>query len=232
MRNNVVIGASSGIGKSITNRLIAQNENVWATYNTSKDLFSEDRINWNHLDVLQDSISLNFIPDKIDTIVYCPGSINLKPFKRFTPQHFIDDYNLQVVGAIKLIQYALPALLKSSNPSIVFFSTVAVNQGFSFHTQVATSKGAIEGLTRSLAAEFAPNIRVNAVAPSLTNTPLTEKLLNSDDKQKVNASRHPLKRIGIPEDIAEMVLFLLSEKSTWITGQVFHVDGGMSNLKL
>lgn len=142
------------------------------------------------------------------------------------------DYKLQVIGAIKIIQQVLPRLKKSKNASIVLFSTVAVQTGLPFHTQVATSKGAIEGLAKALAAEFAPAIRVNCIAPSLTDTPLAAFLLNTEQKKEANALRHPLKRIGSTEDIANMAAFLLSSKAAWITGQILHVDGGMSSLKI
>ena len=142
------------------------------------------------------------------------------------------DFNLQVLGAIRCIQAVLPRLKNSENASIVLFSTVAVQLGLGFHSQVAVSKGAIEGLTRSLAAEFAPTIRFNAIAPSLTNTPLAEKLLSSPEKIEANGQRHPLKRIGEAEDIAEAACFLLTDKSSWMTGQILHVDGGMSSLKI
>jgi NAD(P)-dependent dehydrogenase (short-subunit alcohol dehydrogenase family) len=147
------------------------------------------------------------------------------------PDEFIKDFELQLVGAVKMIKAAFPKLKASGNASIVLFSTVAVQTGFPFHTQVAASKGAIEGFSKALAAEFAPRIRVNCIAPSLTDTPMAAHLLTSEDKRKANAERHPLKKIGKPEDIANMIEFLLSDKSAWITGQVFHVDGGMSALK-
>ena len=131
-----------------------------------------------------------------------------------------------------MIQQALPKLKNSANASIILFSTVAVQSGLPFHTQVAASKGAIEGFTKALAAELSPKIRVNCIAPSLTDTPLAATLLNSDQKRETNALRHPLKRIGTPEDIANMAEFLLSEKASWITGQIMHVDGGMSSLKV
>jgi len=169
--------------------------------------------------------------ESLDGLVYCPGSINLKPFHRIKPEAFVDDFNLQVVGAIKAAQAALPLLKKGTNPSIVLFSTVAVQSGFPFHSQVAASKGALEGLTRALAAEFAPTIRVNCIAPSITDTPLAERLLSSDEKREANAQRHPLKEIGNPDDIAHTATFLLSPKAKWITGQILHVDGGMSSIK-
>ncbi|MDQ2864504.1 MAG: SDR family oxidoreductase, partial [Bacteroidota bacterium] len=179
-----------------------------------------------------ENLSLDFLPDELAGLVYCPGSINLRPFERIKPADFETDYKLQVIGAIKLIQLALPRLKKSGNASIVLFSTVAVQTGLPFHTQVAASKGAIEGLTKALAAELAPVIRVNCIAPSLIDTPLAAFLLNNEQKQEANALRHPLKRIGTTEDIANMAAFLLSQKSSWITGQILHVDGGMSSLKI
>ncbi|MEP6597760.1 MAG: SDR family oxidoreductase, partial [Ginsengibacter sp.] len=117
------------------------------------------------------------------------------------------------------------------NASIVLFSTVAVQTGLPFHAQVAASKGALEGLTKALAAEFAPKIRVNCIAPSLTDTPLASSLLNTGQKAEANAQRHPLKRIGTTADIANLAEFILSDKASWITGQIIHVDGGISTLK-
>jgi NAD(P)-dependent dehydrogenase (short-subunit alcohol dehydrogenase family) len=154
------------------------------------------------------------------------------PFNRIASKDFIKDYNLQVVGAVKVIQAALPKLKESKNGSIVLFSTVAVQLGLNFHSLVASSKGAIEGLTKALAAELAPTIRVNCIAPSLTNTPLAASLLNSDQKIDANAQRHPLKRVGTPLDIANAVEFLLTDKSSWVTGQILSIDGGMSTIKL
>ena len=156
----------------------------------------------------------------------------MRPFARIQPSDFLQDFNLQVGGAVKVIQAALPALKNSGSASIILFSTVAVQLGLNFHTQVAASKGAIEGLTKALSAELAPNIRVNCIAPSLTNTPLAASLLNSEQKMEANAQRHPLKRVGTVNDISEMACFLLSDKSNWITGQILHVDGGMSSIKM
>lgn len=168
----------------------------------------------------------------IDGLVYCPGSIHLRPFERIKPSDFTADYELQVVGAIKVIQAVLPYLKRSDKASIVLFSTLAVQTGLPFHTQVSASKGAIEGLCRALAAEFAPKIRVNCIAPSLTDTPLANSLLNTEQKREANALRHPLKRIGTSEDIANLTEFLLTEKSSWITGQIHAIDGGLSVLKV
>jgi len=231
MKNYLIIGASSGIGNSLSNILSDQGNQVTGTYNTT-DATDTDHISYHHLDVTADELDLSFVPDSLDGMVYCPGSINLKPFHRIKPEQFVEDLNLQVVGAIKIIQAVLPKLKKGDHPSILLFSTVAVQMGFNFHTQVSVSKGAIEGLTKALAAELAPNIRVNCIAPSLTDTPLAEKLLSTDDKKKANAERHPLNKIGTPEDISEMAAFLLSDKAKWMSGQIIHIDGGMSSIKM
>ena len=225
----LIIGASSGIGKTLAELMAAEGHEVFATY--FKTEINSDSIHFQYLDVTANEIKLDHLPEVLDGVVYCPGSINLLPFHRFKPEDFVKDYQLQVVGAVKVIQGILPRLRKSEQAAIVLFSTVAVQSGFNFHAQVAASKGAIEGLTRSLAAEFAPQIRVNAIAPSLTQTPLSEKMLNTEQKMEANANRHPLKRFGQTHDIAQMAAFLLSDKSSWVTGQILHVDGGMSSIK-
>jgi NAD(P)-dependent dehydrogenase (short-subunit alcohol dehydrogenase family) len=231
MGNYLVIGASSGIGKAVSAQLQKEGHQVFATYNTHP-IEASNNVSVHPLNVQEEALDLSFLPSSLDGLVYCPGSINLRPFARIQPADFTNDFNLQVVGAIKIIQAALPALKASGNASIVLYSTVAVQIGLNFHTQVSISKGAIEGLTKSLSAELAPTIRVNCIAPSLTDTPLAASLLNSEQKVEANAQRHPLKRVGKAEDIAEMTCFLLSNKSSWVTGQVLHVDGGMSTIKL
>ena len=232
MSTYLIIGASSGIGKKLAEQLLDSGHRVYATYFKNKPETHSGTPDYHYLNVLDESSSLDFLPDSLDGLVYCPGSINLRPFERIKPADFVADFNLQVLGAIKIIQAAMPRLKKAENASILLFSTVAVQTGFPFHTQVSSSKGAIEGLTRALAAEFAPKIRVNCVAPSLTDTPLAASMLNTDKKREANALRHPLKKTGTPENIADMAEFLLSEKGSWISGQVFHVDGGMSSLKV
>lgn len=227
----LIIGGSSGIGQQLAKQLSKSGSQVIATYNRNKPTAEEPNIRFEHLDVLEETPSMDFLPDELAGIVYCPGSINLRPFERIKPADFETDYKLQVIGAIKVIQSVLPRLKKSENASIVLFSTVAVQSGLPFHTQVAASKGALEGLTKALAAEYAPKIRVNCIAPSLIDTPLAASLLNNEQKKEANALRHPLKRIGTTEDIANMAAFLLSAQASWITGQIFHVDGGMSSLK-
>ena len=227
-----IIGASSGIGKKLTENLVSSGNRVIATYFKNKPETNSGLAEYQYLNVLDENIALDFLPDTLNGLVYCPGSINLRPFERIKPDDFVDDFNLQVTGAIKLIQAAMSRLKKAGNASIVLFSTVAVQTGFPFHTQVSVSKGAIEGLTRALAAEFAPKIRVNCIAPSLTDTPLAASILNTDQKREANALRHPLKKTGTPVNIADMAEFLLSEKGSWISGQIFHVDGGLSSLKV
>jgi NAD(P)-dependent dehydrogenase (short-subunit alcohol dehydrogenase family) len=231
MGNFLVIGASSGMGNAIALQLIKEGHEVYGTFN-SHPIESVQNFNTHQLNVLDESIDFSFLPTTLHGLIYCPGTINLRPFARIQPSDFLQDFNLQVGGAVKVIQAALPALKNSGSASIILFSTVAVQLGLNFHTQVAASKGAIEGLTKALSAELAPNIRVNCIAPSLTNTPLAASLLNSEQKMEANAQRHPLKRVGTVNDISEMACFLLSDKSSWITGQILHVDGGMSSIKM
>ena len=229
-KNYVIIGGSSGIGKELVSILSREGHSVFATYNENK-VENHDKVQYQKFNVLNDSLNLDILPDEIDGLVYCPGSINLKPFKRFTDEDFISDFKLQVVGATKIIKTLMPRLAKGGNSSIVLFSTIAVQNGFNFHSQVAISKGAIEGLTRSLAAELAPKIRVNAVAPSLTDTSLASKFLNTPQKIAAQAENNPLKKIGTAKDVAEAAAYLVTDKSSWTTGQILHVDGGYSSIK-
>lgn len=172
------------------------------------------------------------IADTIDGLVYFPGTINLKPFNRLTAKEFLSDYHINSLGAVAFIQAYLSNLKSSLSPSIVFISTVAVSMGLPFHTSISMAKGALEGLTKSLAAELAPLVRVNCIAPSLTDTPLSEKFINTPEKVEASQKRNPLRKIGVAGDIANAIEFLLSSKSSWITGQIIAVDGGMNSLKL
>jgi NAD(P)-dependent dehydrogenase (short-subunit alcohol dehydrogenase family) len=164
-------------------------------------------------------------------MVYSPGTINLKPFHRTSIADFKEEFEVNYFGAVKAIQHFLPILKKSESASVVLFSTVAVSQGMPFHSGIASAKGAIEGLARSLAAEYAPKIRFNVVAPSLTDTELASRLLGTDEKRRASAERHPLKRVGSAEELAASATWLLTGSSAWMTAQVLHVDGGMSRVR-
>ncbi len=182
-------------------------------------------------DALSEEVSLD-LPETLDGLVYFPGTITLKPFHRLSDADFLRDYEVNALGAVRLIRAALPALKKAEAASIVLFSTVAVRTGMPFHASIAAAKGAVEGLGRSLAAELAPRIRVNVIAPSLTNTPLASGLLGSNEKVEAAKNRHPAKTLGDPADFARLVDFLLSDASRFMTGQVIKMDGGLSSLRL
>jgi NAD(P)-dependent dehydrogenase (short-subunit alcohol dehydrogenase family) len=230
MRNYVIVGGSSGIGKALVNLLEGADAQIFATYHQNP-VESRGNVSYHKFDVLSDTFPVEQVPDEIHGLAYCPGSINLKPFHRFSEEDFMEDYKLQVLGATHVIQQLLPRLKAGGSSSIVLFSTIAVQHGFNFHSQVAMSKGAIEGLTRALAAELAPGIRINAIAPSLTDTSLAGRLLNTPEKASAQAERNPLKKVGEPEDIAEAASYLLTPRSSWVTGQIFHIDGGYSSIK-
>ena len=231
MKNYLVIGSSTGIGQAIALQL-SNTHKVFGTYYKNQPSFINENISSHYLNVLDENYDLSFLPDTLDGIVYCVGAISLKPFARINPNDFVEDYKLQVLGAIKIIQQCLPKLKNVESASIVMFSTVAVQNGFNFHSIVSSSKGAIEGLTKALSAELAPKIRVNCIAPSLTLTPLSSGLLNTPEKIEANAQRNPLKKLGTAADVANAALFLLTDQSAWVTGQIFHIDGGMSTIKL
>jgi len=228
MKNILLIGGSYGIGAAIANELRAENK----VFIASRTNTASTDINCIVIpfDATLDTLDTSQLPDVIDGLVYCPGSINLRPFKGLKIETFESDLQINFLGLVKVLQSVLPNLIASPQSSIVLFSSVAVSMGMPFHTSVAASKGAIEGFAKALAAEYAPKIRVNVIAPSLTDTPLADKFLNTESKKEKSAERHPLKRFGSAEDIAQMAGFLLSDKSSWITGQTFHVDGGMSTL--
>jgi 3-oxoacyl-[acyl-carrier protein] reductase len=230
-KNIAIVGASSGIGYEVCQMLSAQGAQVW-TYSRQPVPGNLPGVRWQEADVLSDDFTLVDLPEQLHGFVYAPGSINLKPFSRIKAEKFREELEINVVGAFRALQQVFPALKASKSGSAVLFSTVAVDTGMAFHAGIAAAKGAVEGLTHALAAEWAPTVRINAIAPSLTDTPLAGSLLNTDDKRENAANRHPLKRVGTPADIAQATLFLLDpEKAGFITGQVLHVDGGMGNLK-
>lgn len=227
----MIVGAGRGIGLATVKAL--QNDNLFTISHQLTNELEALNTRFFALDAAKDDLTvLANLPEVIHGIVYCPGSINLRPFNRLTTQDFLNDFQQNVLGAIAVIQYLLPRLKKADGASIVLFSSVAVKIGMPFHASIAAAKGAIEGLAKSLAAELATSkIRVNVIAPSLTDTPLASTLLNSDEKREAAAKRHPLNSIGSADEIGQLVAFLIQDNSRWITGQVIGVDGGIGSLK-
>jgi len=225
--NYLLIGSSSAIAQFVYQKLKSDGHNVW-TISRSEEMNSEKHATCN---VASEDFPKDFLPEELHGLVYFPGTIILKPFNRISINEFLSDFSINVLGAVKSIQVALPAL-KKGNASVVLISSVAAQKGLSYHTSIASSKAALEGLSRSLAAEYAPTIRFNVVAPSITDTPLANKLLNTENKKVLSGKRHPLARIGNTSDVADSILFLLSKKSSWVTGQTLLVDGGMSTLNV
>lgn len=225
-KNVLMIGGSQGIGEAAARNLGKENNLYIASRTEPKNI----RATYHEFDVLKEELELSWLPSKLDAFVYLPGSIQLRPFPRLSLQAFRDDMEINFFGLVKVLQAVTP--LFSNGASVVFFSTVAARIGMPFHSSISASKGAIEGLAKSLAAENAPDIRFNVIAPSLTSTPLVSSLLSSDRKVSAMAQRHPMKRVGTVDDMANMLEFLISDKSSWITGQVFGVDGGISTLNV
>ncbi|MEM1215925.1 MAG: SDR family oxidoreductase [Bacteroidota bacterium] len=227
-RNILVVGGSSGIGLALVKELLDAGENVYVWSREARDLASMTGVQHTAVDVTVDELPSGELPDELHGLAYCPGTINLKPFRSLKQKDFQAEFDLNVLGAVRCLQAALRPFKKAGEASVVLFSTVAVRRGMPFHASVAAAKGAVEGLTRSLAAEWAPRIRVNAIAPSLTDTPLAEKLLSTDEKRQASADRHPLKRVGTPEEVAQLAQWLLSPAAGFMTGQVLGLDGGKS----
>jgi NAD(P)-dependent dehydrogenase (short-subunit alcohol dehydrogenase family) len=227
MKKIVVIGGSKGIGKAIVTSLVGENKVI----NISRSDTLEPHQNLTHfsLDILTDDLPAI---EEIDSLIYCPGSINLKPISRLKLEEFRDDFEINVIGAVKAIQHYLPSLKKGTKPSILLFSTVAAKLGMPFHASVAAAKSAVEGLTKSLGAELAPSIRVNAIAPTVTNTDLASKLLRNDRMMENITERHPLKKYLQPQEVADMATFLISDKAASISGQIFELDCGIVSFKI
>ena len=229
-KNTLIVGGSSGIGLALAKDLSEDNQVFVAS--RSNDSLSGLSVTHIPYDVETDALDTSLLPDAINGLVYCPGTINLRPFKGLKPEVFEQDFSINVMGAIKTIQSLLPQLQNEETmSSVVFYSTVAVQTGMPFHASVAAAKGALEGLSRSLAAEFAPKIRFNVIAPSLVDTPLAAKFLNNDAKKSNAAGRHPLQRVGNATEIAALTKFLLSDHSSWMTAQTLTVDGGIGSIK-
>jgi NAD(P)-dependent dehydrogenase (short-subunit alcohol dehydrogenase family) len=226
MKTIVIIGASRGIGNAIAQQLSSDNKIINISRNNADNLHNVRNYN---LDILTDEL-----PDieQVDALIYCPGSINLKPISRLKLDDFRNDFEINVMGAVKAIQHFLPKLKNGNNPSIVLFSTVAAKLGMPFHASIAAAKGAVEGITKSLGAELAPTIRVNAIAPTVTNTDLASKLLRNERMIENIKERHPLKKFLEPNEVASMAKFLISEDAKSISGQTFELDCGIVSFKI
>ena len=227
MRKILIVGGSRGIGNALLSRLVEENIII----NISRIPPSLSHVNLTHYtcDVLIDELP-NM--EEVDSIVYCPGSINLKPISRLKLDDFRSDFEINVIGAVKTIQQYLPQLKRGNKPSIVLFSTVATTLGMPFHASVAAAKSAVEGLVKSLGAELAPTIRINAIAPTVTDTELASKILRNEKMIDMITERHPLKKFLNPEEVADMAEFLISNKSASISGQIFKMDCGIVSFKI
>lgn len=227
MKNIVIVGGSKGIGKAI---LLQQLENN-IVYNISRNAPEISHPNLKHfeLDVLKETLPEI---EKIDVVIYCPGSINLKPIGSLSIDDFRNDFEINVIGAVKTIQKYLPVLKKGANPSIVLFSTVAAKLGMPFHASIATAKAGIEGLVKSLGAELASVVRINAIAPTITETSLSAGILRNDRMKENMMERHPMKNYLKPEEVASMADYLISENAKSISGQVFEMDYGIVTFKI
>jgi 3-oxoacyl-[acyl-carrier protein] reductase len=224
-----LIGGTSGIGAAALQQFQAQGHEIFAACRRP-DILSAQGVQTQFFDAMAPT-TLQW-PEKLDGFIYCPGTISLKPFHRISADDFVRDLQVNLLGAVHALQSALPALKASGNASVVLFSTIAVAQGMPFHASIAAAKGAIEGLARSLAAEWAPVIRVNVIAPSLTDTPLAQSLLSDETKRAAAAKRHPLQQVGDSNDIVALMDFLLSDHSRFMTGQILRPDGGLSSVRL
>jgi NAD(P)-dependent dehydrogenase (short-subunit alcohol dehydrogenase family) len=230
-KSYLVVGGTSGIGAQIVADLHEKKAAVQVWSRNRPDGGGLAGVDYVTLDVSAPLEDLT-LPQQLNGIVYCPGSITLAAVNRLTDQQYLDDYTVNVLGAVRTVRAALPMLMKSDGGAIVLFSTVAARVGMPYHTSIAAAKAAVEGYARSLAAELAPkNVRVNTVAPSITDTPLAASLLSGERRER-SAKRHPLARVGLAEDMARAALYLLSDDSSWMTGQTLSIDGGMSSLRL
>lgn len=226
----VIVGGSSGIGLALTKKLSESGNRVLVLSRNSEAVDSLSNVSHQTYDATSGEVPAIEL-EQIDGFAYCPGSITLKPFHGLKTEDFQADFEVNVLGAVRSLQSIVKQLKKQEQSSIVFFSTVAVNQGMPFHASIAAAKGALEGLTRSLAAELSPNIRVNCIAPSITDTPLASRILSSDEKKEASGKRHALGRVGTADEVAALAHFLLTDDAGWMTGQVLGLDGGMSSVR-
>lgn len=226
----LVIGSSSKIGECLIQKLLQSNREI-ITISRSEQSITGVKQHFVH-DINDKNKELPLIEENLEGFIYLPGSMNLKPFSNFKLEQFEQDMQINFFSLVRCLEKYLPNLEKSPQASIVLFSTVAVQLGLAYHSTISAAKGAIEGFARSIAAEFAPKIRVNVIAPSLLDTPLAKPILERPNQKELSEKRHPLHRIGQAADVANMANFLLSSESSWITGQIFHVDGGMSSVRL
>lgn len=231
MAHYLIIGGTRGIGAAIAQQLLAQHHSVslWARNPPASALGAGAHFCVNN--PAEQTPDISGLPEVLDGLVYCPGSINLKPFARTSIEDFNQDFAINYLGAVRSLQATAPLLKKSPQASVVLFSSVAAQVGMAFHASIASSKAAVEALVRSLACEWSPGIRVNGIAPSLTDTSLAEKLLNTPDKKAAAEKRHPLQKIASPDEIAALAVFLLSPQAGFISGQIMAADGGLSRLK-
>jgi len=227
----LIVGGRSGIGAATLALALQRDYRVIQASRRPELAGADPRVTDLVWDACAGPLPAASLPEVLDALVYCPGGIRLKPFARLTEAELREDLEINLIGAVRAVQAALPSLKRGQDPGVVLFSSVAVRLGMPFHAAVGSAKGAVEGLVRALAAELAPGIRVNAVAPTLTDTPLAARLLSSGERRQAAAERHPLKAIGNPEDVARTVLWLLDE-APMVTGQIIALDGGLATLRL
>lgn len=226
----LIVGATSGIGAALLSQLVERGHRVTQLSRHPDQAPEHPAVSSLRWDACTEPFPSAVLPAALDGLVYCPGTIRLRPFERLTDAEWQEDLDLNLLGAVRAIRGALKALRQAESASIVLFSSVAAGTGLPFHASIAAAKGAVEGMTRALAAELAPRIRVNALAPTVTDTPLAQRLLGTPEKRAAAAERHPLKTIGTPDDIARAALWLL-EDARLTTGQVLNLDGGLANIR-
>jgi len=229
-KSYLIAGAGSEMARATVKKLRGK-ETSFTLLSRNKPIYAEAKDNYIPFDATNTGLSISDLPDTLNGMAYFPGTINLKPFRGLSEGDFRQDWEINFLGAVRILKLALKALKKGKPSSVLLFSTVAVQTGMPFHSSISAAKGAVEGFCRAMAAELSPDVRVNAIAPSLTDTALAKKFLATDQKKEASANRHPLKKYGTADDIAGIASSLLGEDGAWITGQIFHIDGGLSSLR-